>query len=184
LHRPGQRLAARHNRVGRVVRPPLPQQPTTSQAGAPPRVEWPAVALEEDLATGFVGEPRIELRAQLLCIGRVRPLLTDVELAPIVEDRLGSELGTGQIIAVPRDRPRDPLVLHLLAFASVFWVLLAARLYVRQCLKQPVDSSCTGADAGAGRDGWSRGRLKLDCGSARVSMPWRRALTWWCRLAL
>eukprot|EP00964_Phaeocystis_antarctica_P061403 scaffold36698_cov46-Phaeocystis_antarctica.AAC.2 len=50
LDRSRERLPASHNGVGRVVRPPVPEQPATPQARAAARVLWVALGVESDHA--------------------------------------------------------------------------------------------------------------------------------------
>lgn len=50
LDRSRERLPTSHNGVGRVVRPPGPEQPAAEQTRATARIEWVAIGIEKNHA--------------------------------------------------------------------------------------------------------------------------------------
>ena len=99
LHLARQRLAPRHDRVGRVVGAPLPQQPAPAQPGAAVRVERRAARVKVDgraelhavVVVHRVRRARVELEAQRL--RRVRPAPAGRQLAAVGQHVRRSELG-------------------------------------------------------------------------------------------
>ena len=53
----GERFVASHDRISRVIRTPLAQEPTPTQSGPPARVAWAPIVSKEDAAVILKGDP-------------------------------------------------------------------------------------------------------------------------------